>query len=121
MHLFIYQRRDDVKAIIHAHPPFATAFATAGLSLEGYVLPEVIVNLGKIPLAKYATPSTEEVPLSIEPFVEKHDAFLLQNHGAVTLGSSLKDAYFKMEKLEHYAMIILLARILGGEKKSITG
>ena len=116
MHLFIYQRRDDVKAIIHAHPPFATAFATAGLSLEGYVLPEVIVNLGKIPLAKYATPSTEEVPLSIEPFVEKHDAFLLQNHGAVTLGSSLKDAYFKMEKLEHYAMIILLARILGGEK-----
>jgi L-fuculose-phosphate aldolase len=99
MHLFIYQRRDDVKAIIHAHPPFATAFATAGLSLEGYVLPEVIVNLGKIPLAKYATPSTEEVPLSIEPFVEKHDAFLLQNHGAVTLGSSLKDAYFKMEKL----------------------
>jgi L-fuculose-phosphate aldolase len=56
------------------------------------------------------------VPLSIEPFVEKHDAFLLQNHGAVTLGSSLKDAYFKMEKLEHYAMIILLARILGGEK-----
>lgn len=116
MHLFIFQRRDDVKAIIHAHPPFATAFATAGLSLEGYVLPEVIVNLGKIPLAKYATPSTEEVPLSIEPFVEKHDAFLLQNHGAVTLGSSLKDAYFKMEKLEHYAMIILLARILGGEK-----
>ncbi len=116
MHLFIYQRRDDVKAIIHAHPPFATAFATAGLSLEGYVLPEVIVNLGKIPLAKYATPSTEEVSLSIEPFVEKHDAFLLQNHGAVTLGSSLKDAYFKMEKLEHYAMIILLARILGGEK-----
>ncbi len=116
MHLFIYQRRDDVKAIIHAHPPFATAFATAGISLEGYVLPEVIVNLGKIPTAKYATPSTEEVPLSIEPFVEKHDAFLLQNHGAVTLGSSLKDAYFKMEKLEHYAMIILLARILGGEK-----
>ncbi|MCS7229839.1 MAG: class II aldolase/adducin family protein [Candidatus Kryptonium sp.] len=116
MHLFIYSQRKDVKAIVHAHPPFATAFATAGISLEGFVLPEVIINLGKIPLAKYATPSTDEVPKSIEPFVEKCDAFLLQNHGAVTLGENLRDAYYKMEKLEHYAMIILLARILGGEK-----
>jgi len=116
MHLFIYRQREDVKAIIHAHPPFATSFAVAGLSLENYVLPEVIVNLGKIPLARYATPSTDEVPMSIQPFVKSHDAFLLQNHGAVTVGSNLKDAFFKMEKLEHYAMIILLARVLGGEK-----
>ncbi|MEN3039223.1 MAG: class II aldolase/adducin family protein [Candidatus Kryptonium sp.] len=116
MHLFIYNQREDVKAIVHAHPPFATAFATAGISLEGFVLPEVIVNLGKIPLAKYATPSTDEVPMSIQPFIKNCDAFLLQNHGAVTLGKNLKDAYYKMEKLEHYAMIILLARILGGEK-----
>ncbi len=116
MHLFIYKEREDVNAIIHAHPPFATSFAVAGLSLEEYVLPEVIVNLGKIPLAKYATPSTEEVPMSIQPLVKSHDAFLLQNHGAVTLGSNLKDAFYKMDKLEHYAMIILLARILGGEK-----
>jgi L-fuculose-phosphate aldolase len=116
MHLFIYKEREDVNAIIHAHPPFATSFAVAGLSLEEYVLPEVIVNLGKIPLAKYATPSTDEVPMSIQPLVKSHDAFLLQNHGAVTLGANLKEALYKMEKLEHYAMIILLARILGGEK-----
>lgn len=116
MHLFIYREREDVNAVIHAHPPFATSFAVAGLSLEEYVLPEVIVNLGKIPLAKYATPSTDEVPKSIQPFVKSHDAFLLQNHGAVTLGTNLKDAFFKMEKLEHYAMVILFARILGGEK-----
>jgi len=116
MHLFIYKNRDDVNAIVHAHPPFATSFAVAGLSLENYVLPEVIVNLGKIPLAKYATPSTDEVAQSIQPYVKNHDAFLLQNHGAVTLGVNLKDALYKMEKLEHYAMVILLARILGGEK-----
>ncbi len=116
MHLFIYKQRKDINAIVHAHPPFATAFATAALSLEGFTLPEVIINLGKIPLAKYATPSTDEVPLSIQPFIENCDAFLLQNHGAVTLGTNLKDAYFKMEKLEHYAMVVLLARILGGEK-----
>lgn len=116
LHLFIYNQREDVNAIVHAHPPFATAFATAGLSLEGFVLPEVIVNLGKIPLAKYATPSTDEIALSVQPFVKNCDAFLLQNHGAVTLGKNLKDAYFKMEKLEHYAMIVLLARVLGGEK-----
>ncbi len=116
MHLFIYKNRDDVNAIVHAHPPFATSFAVAGLSLENYVLPEVIVNLGKIPLAKYATPSTDEVSQSIQPYVKNHDAFLLQNHGAVTIGINLKDAFFKMEKLEHYAMVILLSRILGGEK-----
>ncbi len=116
MHLFIYKNRDDVNAIVHAHPPFATSFAVAGLSLENYVLPEVIVNLGKIPLAKYATPSTDEVPLSIQPYVKVHDAFLLQNHGAVTLGVNLKDAFYKMEKLEHYAMVILLSRVLGGER-----
>jgi L-fuculose-phosphate aldolase len=116
MHLFIYKNRNDVNAIVHAHPPFATAFATAGLSLEEFTLPEVIINLGKIPLAKYATPSTDEVPSSIQPFIKDCDAFLLQNHGAVTLGANLKDAYLKMEKLEHYAMVVLLARILGGEK-----
>ncbi|CUT05495.1 class II aldolase/adducin family protein [Candidatus Chrysopegis kryptomonas] len=116
MHLFIYKNRDDVNAIVHAHPPFATSFAVAGLSLENYVLPEVIVNLGKIPLAKYATPSTDEVAQSIQPYVKNHDAFLLQNHGAVTLGVNLKDAFYKMEKLEHYAMVILLSRVLGGEK-----
>ncbi len=116
MHLFIYKQREDVNAIIHAHPPFATSFAVAGLSLENYVLPEVIINIGKIPLAKYATPSTDEVPKSIEPFIKDHDAFLLQNHGAVTIGTNLKEAFFKMEKLEHYAMIVLFARILGGER-----
>ena len=116
MHLSIYRQRNDVHAIVHAHPPYATAFATAGQELPSNVLPEVIVGLGWIPLAPYATPSTDEVGKSLEPFTRDCDAILLANHGAVTFGNNLRDAYFKMEKLEHYAMIIALARQLGGEQ-----
>jgi L-fuculose-phosphate aldolase len=117
MHLAIYRSRPDVHAVVHAHPPYATAFAAAGIELPANVLPEVIVGLGKISLAPYATPSTDEVGKSLEPFTGECDAVLLANHGAVTCGSSIRDAYFKMEKLEHYARIIFLARQLGGEKR----
>ncbi len=117
MHLFIYQERTDIGAVVHAHPPYATAFAVAGLGLDGCVFPEVIVGLGAIPLAEYATPSTPEVAASLAPFVKSATAILLKNHGVVTYGRDLNEAYDKMEKVEHAAHILLLARILGGEEK----
>ncbi len=116
MHLFIYEQRPDVNAVVHAHPTVATAFAASGQALDNPVFPEVLVMLGIIPLAPYATPSTDEVPESIRPFVHEHNALLLANHGAVTYAQDLQQAYFAMEKLEHAAQIILFARMLGGER-----
>jgi L-fuculose-phosphate aldolase len=116
MHLFIYQQRPDVNAVVHAHPVYATGFAAARVPLTSCVFPEVIVGLEAIPLAEYATPSTEEVAQSIAPFVKQTDAILLANHGVVTYGKDLWDAYFKMEKVEHAAHITFIAKMLGGEK-----
>jgi L-fuculose-phosphate aldolase len=116
MHKYIYEQRKDVNAIIHTHPVFATAFASAGIALDKPVFPEVYIFFGKIPLAKYATPSTGEVPASIEQYVKDYDAILLANHGLVTFGKTLEDAYFKTEKVEHIAQISFYARLLGGEK-----
>ena len=116
MHKFIYEQRKDVKAIIHTHPVFATAFAAAGIALDKPVYPEIYIFFGKIPLAKYATPSTDEVPASTAQFVKDYDAILLANHGLVTFGKNLEDAYFKTEKVEHIAEISFYARLLGGEK-----
>ncbi len=115
MHLFIYDQRPDVKAVVHAHPTVATAFAVARIPLDQCVLPEVVVGLGTVPLADYATPSTSEVSASLVPLVRRHDAILLANHGVVTAGSDVWDAYYKMEKVEHAAHILFLARMLGGE------
>ncbi|MBI5476708.1 MAG: class II aldolase/adducin family protein [Ignavibacteriales bacterium] len=116
MHLYIYSQRPDVNAVVHAHPPYATGFATVRQPLNECLFPEVIVGLGAIPLAEYATPSTEEVASSLAPFVKVADAILLANHGVVTYGKDLWDAYFKMEKVEHAAHITFIARMLGGEK-----
>ena len=117
LHQFIYRQRKDVNAIIHTHPKFATAFAAAGIALDKIVFPEMYLFFGKIPLAKYATPSTDEVPKSIARFVKDYDAILLANHGLVTFGRTLEEAYFKTEKVEHVAEISFYARMLGGEKK----
>jgi L-fuculose-phosphate aldolase len=116
MHLFIYRERPDVSAVVHAHPTFATGFATAHIPLDQPLFPEVIFGLGAIPLAGFATPSTSEVASSIAPFVKTANAILLMNHGVVTYGTDLDDAYFKMEKVEHAAHITFVARMLGGEK-----
>jgi L-fuculose-phosphate aldolase len=116
MHIHIYNKRPDVQAVVHAHPIMATAFATAGISLESCVLPEVAATIGTIPLTDYATPTTEEVPAAIDRAVEHTDAFLLANHGVVTMGKDVYDAYYKMERVEHYAHILFVARMLGGEK-----
>jgi len=113
MHLRIYRRRRDVMAVVHAHPPCATAFGVAGEDLTAPVLPEVILQMGRVPLVPYQTPGTEAVADALEPFLPAHDAFLLANHGATTLGPSLGVAHQRMESLEHAARIILAARTLG--------
>ena len=113
MHLRIYRRRDDVRAVVHAHPPTATGFAVAGESFMAPVLPEVILQMGAVPLVPYATPGTEDLPDAMEPFLAVHDAFLLANHGATTVGSTLVAAHQRMESLEHAARILLAARTVG--------
>jgi L-fuculose-phosphate aldolase len=113
MHLGIYVHRPDVRAVVHAHPPIATGFAVAGIPLAHCVLPEVVLSLGGVPLAPYGTPSTEELPQQIIPLLEKADAFLLANHGAVTIGEDLFQAYYRMEMVEHFAQILLTAKQLG--------
>lgn len=116
MHLFIYHRRSDVNAVVHCHPVYATGFAAAGVSLPEDIFPEMVVGFGAVPLAPYATPSTEEVGDSLSPFVGKYDAVLLANHGVVTYGSDLWGAYFKMEKVEQIAQMLFVAGALGGAK-----
>jgi L-fuculose-phosphate aldolase len=116
MHLFSYEKRSDVNAIVHAHPPFATGFAAAGIPLDRPVLPEAILILGSIPLVEYGTPSTWEVPIALEPHLLDNNAFLLANHGTLTFGSELMQAAHRTETIELFAKIILIARLLGGEK-----
>ena len=115
MHLAIYRLRKDVQAVVHAHPPYCTGFAAAGLPLDRCILPEVVMTIGSVPLTSYGTPSTEEVPLAVSEVIRTCDALLLANHGAVTVGEGLMEAYFKMERIEHYAHILFIARQLGGE------
>lgn len=113
MHMEVYKMRPDVGAVVHAHPPYTTAFAVLSKPLDKFILPEAIITLGVVPVAKYATPSTMEIPESIRPYLDKSDAFLLQNHGALTVGVDLQTAYFRMETLEHYAKILHLAQSAG--------
>ncbi len=113
MHLAVYRLRPEVEAVVHAHPPLATAFSIAGISLEDFVLPEVVMTLGVIPTASYATPTTEEVPAAIADLIRNHDALILERHGAITVGQDLMEAYNKMEKLEHCALIIFASLQLG--------
>jgi L-fuculose-phosphate aldolase len=116
MHLEVYRQRPDAQAVVHAHPPTATGFAVAGIPLTRAVLAEVVTTLGSIPIAEYATPSTMELPAAVRKYVKAHDGMLLANHGALTLGSDLFSAYYKMETVEHFATISLVARTLGGER-----
>jgi L-fuculose-phosphate aldolase len=113
MHLRIYQLRPDVRAVVHAHPPTATGFAVAGEGLVADVLPEIIFLLGRVPLVPYATPGSSELAEGLAPYVPNHDAYLLANHGATTVGPSLLVAHQRMESLEHAARILFTARQLG--------
>jgi L-fuculose-phosphate aldolase len=115
MHLEIYRNRHDANAVVHAHPPIATGFAVAGIPLTRAVLAEVITTLGSIPIAAYGTPSTSELPEAVRKYIKAHDGMLLANHGAVTCGNDVLGAYYKMETIEHFARISLVARMLGRE------
>jgi L-fuculose-phosphate aldolase len=112
MHVHVYRMRPDVSAVVHAHPPVATAFTLAGFPFNSKALPEVWFMLGKVPVAPYATPSTDEVPQSIEPYVMDSRAILLKRHGALTFGGSLVEACMRMEKLEHCAKVLFYASML---------
>lgn len=114
LHREIYARRADVGAVCHAHPPYATACAAAGLALDCRVLTEAAVWLGDVPVAPPALPGTPDVAASVRPFVARHDAILLGNHGVVTYGVDLDEAYFKLEGVERLAQVTLLARAAGG-------
>ena len=104
-----------MQAVVHAHPPTATGFAVAGIPLDRAVLAEVLTTLGSIPIAEYATPSTKELPQAVRKYIKAHDGMLLANHGALTVGGDLFGAYYKMETIEHFAKISLVARLLGRE------
>jgi L-fuculose-phosphate aldolase len=113
MHLLIYNRRPDVHAVCHAHPPIATAHAAAGLPLNKALLSELVIALGCIPVARYGTPGTQELSDALEPLVQDYDAILLANHGVVTCGADLLTAFFRMETVEHFANVSLASELLG--------
>lgn len=113
LHLRILRRRRDVQAVVHAHPPTATAFAVAGEEIPANLLPELIFLVGRAPIVPYGTSGTPELGDRVEPFLAEHDALLLANHGAVTMGSSLDQAWIRMETLEHAARVVLAARTIG--------
>ncbi len=113
MHMRVYQERPDVNAVVHAHPPIATAFTVAGIDLDQYILPEAVLSIGEVPTCEYGTPSTMEIPDSLAPYIQDHDAFLLQNHGALTVGCNLTKALFVMEEVEFNAKICKYAMELG--------
>ena len=115
MHLAVYETRPDINAVVHAHPPLSTGFAVAGVPLNKSSLAEIIFSLGSVPIAEYATPSTQELPDAVKKYITAHDGLLLANHGALTAGQDLMNAYFKMETMEHFAQITLVARQLGRE------
>lgn len=117
MHLRCYKEREDVGAVVHAHPPVATGYAVAHLDMDRYNMIETVITLGSVPVTPYGTPSTYEVPEAIAPYLQEHDAMLLMNHGALTVGSDLITAYYRMETLELNAKISLVAHLLGGEKE----
>jgi L-fuculose-phosphate aldolase len=117
MHLAVYRARPDVHAIVHAHPPAATGFAACRIRLDqDVILPEVVFGLGKIGFAEYGTPTTEELPAAVVKEIPDCEALLLSNHGALTVGEDVMQAYYRMEVLEMYARVRLVTRILGEPK-----
>ena len=113
VHLKIYEQREDVGAVVHAHPPYATTFAVAHIPLDSYLLPEAVNALGAVPVIPYAQPSTQELADGLIPYLQDYDAFLLENHGTVTVGTDLIKAFYKTETLEYNAKITYMARLLG--------
>jgi L-fuculose-phosphate aldolase len=117
MHLEVYARRPDVRAVIHAHPPFATALTVAGYEFPIDILPEVLLALGEVPITQYASPSSHQDALAIRPFIEDHDALLLCQHGSLTVGKDLEQALVNLERLESVAGVFWRAQMLGNVKR----
>lgn len=113
MHMLIYRRRPDIHAVCHAHPPFATGFAAAGLPLNKAIISEAVLALGCVPVAPYATPGSQELSEGMDPLVQGYDAILMANHGVVTYGQDLLTAFFRMETVEHFAQVSLVTQLLG--------
>lgn len=114
MHLLVYEMRPDINAVVHAHPPVSTGYAAAGRALNEALLPEVVIGLGCVPLAAYGLPGTPELTEPMLPLIPKYEAIMMANHGSVCYGQDLYKAFFKMETVEHYARISLVAELLGG-------
>lgn len=113
IHLVAYRERPEMRAVLHCHPPHAVALTIAGIDMQTPIIPEIIVTIGGIPTAPYGTPGTEELPESIREIVRCSDTLVMQNHGSVTLGANLLDAFKKLDMLEHTAKILWLAHCLG--------
>ncbi len=120
MHLRVYSENPDVIAVTHAHPPVATSFAIAGIELDKAILPEAVVNLGTVPIAPYATPGSQAVPDSIAPYCRGYNAVLLANHGAVTWGKDVFEAYHRLESLEYYATVLMYTGNIIGKANELS-
>lgn len=120
MHLRVYKENTDVMAVTHAHPPVATSFAIAGISLDKAILPEAVVNLGSVPIAHYATPGSTDVPDSIAPYCKSHNAVLLANHGALSWGKDVFEAYYRLESLEYYANVLMYTGNIIGKANELS-
>jgi len=115
IHLVVYEERPEMKAVVHAHPPHAVAMTIAGIDLQQPFIPEIIVTIGGIPTAPFGTPGTQELPESIRAIVRCSDTVVMKNHGSVTMGTNLLDAYKKLDMVEHTAKILWLAHTVGAK------
>lgn len=120
MHLRVYSENPEVMAVTHAHPPVATSFAIAGIELDRAILPEAVVNLGTVPIAPYATPGSQSVPDSIAPYCRDYNGVLLANHGAVTWGKDVFEAYHRLESLEYYATVLMYTGNIIGKANELS-
>ncbi len=116
MHTAIYSLRPDIRAVVHAHPPVATGFASAGRALDKALLPEVVIQLGAVPLASYGLPGTPALTNGMLPLIPHYDALLLENHGCTCYAPDVWQAFFRMEMVEHFARIAFVAEMLGGAR-----
>ena len=116
VHVYCYQHRPDVMGVCHSHAPFATAFACMDRKLDRYILPDQVVYLGAVPRCEYQMYGTQGVAESMAPYIEKHSAWLLGNHGTVTMGDSVLDGYYRLEALEQYAKILFITTLMGGAR-----
>ena len=120
MHLSIMKAQPKARAVSHAHPPYATGFAVAGVQPPTCMIPEIEVFIGRVPIAPYETPGTPEMGLKVAELVDKHNTVLMENHGVVSWSNTIEDAYFKMEIVEAYCRTVLVTTQLGVQPKQFS-